>query len=131
VFLKDLGQPDKNSAMLDGDTLETISAILLNDPVSTEDEGSIQLSEDAGIVGVHAYYRGAIEHLARRIPRAVPSAALVEQQDKKPADTSKNAEREEARAAILMAKEEAGVALTDEVLQEIDEKLDRQYGKEG
>ena len=131
VFLKDLGQPDEKGAMLDGDTLETISSILLNDPVSTEDEGSIQLSEDAGIVGVHAYYRGAIEHLARRIPRAVPSAALVEQQDKKPADASKNVEREEARAAILMAKEESGVALTDEVLQEIDEKLDRQYGKEG
>ncbi|MCK5557252.1 MAG: hypothetical protein KAJ01_02670, partial [Candidatus Hydrogenedentes bacterium] len=133
VYLSELGQPDTNGGMLDKDVLDVVGSILLGDPVSVEDERSIQLSDEDGVVDVHAYYREAVETLARAIPRVVPSASNIDvkSQDKRLEDVSLNSKRQEHLEAKILAAQEVGKPTDEAFMKEANEQLDRIYGVTG
>jgi hypothetical protein len=133
VYLQELSQPDSDGNMLVGSILELAETILLGDPVG-EGDAAIQLSEDAGEVGVHAYYRQAIEVLLDEVPRNVPSGRRIEPKDTPLGTNGQSAqlkaEREAARAQKAYAYEIEGIELTEEIKAKIEESLDRSFGPE-
>lgn len=138
VFLKQLETPDAKGFKLDKGVMDILRPVLLNDPIETEGEATIQLSDEPSTGSVHAYYREALLRLSEKIPRTVPTGSQIQAGSSTNPRTRKdevNEERAQKRAAMQLARaREHGIEniaqLSEEDKKEIEEKLDLIYGKE-
>lgn len=141
LFLEELSQP-KNGRLLDQAVLDTARAALLGEPVG-EDEAAVKLSEDPDAVELHAYYRGAIEELLKKVPRVVPAGANVEASDQRKPNTARShvsEKRELALSDMALAwfsvqdtwdgnfPENWKDVVPEAKLAEFNETLDRRFG---